>query len=115
VLEKIEEFSARHGNVATVLASQMARHDGKPKLNKLYHSGKMEHAAHTVFLIWDAEEVEEEELRNSCRAIDVAKQKDGPTGAFVLGWHPRTVRFFDASRENTSRYWNYIKHATTGE
>lgn len=103
--ERIEEFAGQNTGTAVVLVSQMARHDGRPTLDKLYHSAKLEQGSHTVLLIWDPETRQ----HHNCRAVDLAKQKDGPTGLRVLGWEGRCVRFFDADPVDIEKYLHEVK------
>jgi replicative DNA helicase len=112
VFGQIVKFARKHPNVATLLVTQMARHEGRPKLEKLYHSAKLEQGSHTVMMIWAPEldgwprprgGIRGEELVD-CRVIDIAKQKDGPTGMQALGWDGRTVCFYEPHPADARAY-----------
>lgn len=108
VFDRLEEWAARHPETATIVVSQMHRRDPavRPELRDLYHSAKLEQGAHTVILIWAARPKHGETY--NCRAIDVAKQKDGPTGLLVLGWEGKTVRWFSADEVDAEKYLTAI-------
>ena len=106
VFEQIEAFAGNHPQTATLLVSQMSRHDGRPQLRNLYHSAKLEQGAHTVVLVW----APDLGGHYKCRAVDVAKQKDGPRAIRVLGWDGPCVRFFDAERPERENYFEAIKN-----
>jgi len=109
VFDRIEHFATAHQETATILVSQMARHEGRPKLSKLYHSARLEQGAHTVMLLW----APALKTRLPYVAIDIAKQKDGPTGIRVLGWEARTVRFYNPTDEiDVQHYLDAIERAT---
>lgn len=108
VFDRIEGWASQHEQTATVLVSQMNRRDRntRPELRNLYHSAKLEQGAHTVFLIW-APDVPRKDIY--CRAVDVAKQKDGPTGLRVVGWQGRSVVWFDADDRAADEYLGLLK------
>jgi len=112
VFSQIVKFSRKHKDVATLLVTQMARHDGRPRLEKLYHSAKLEQGSHTVMMIWAPElkgwprpqgGIPGNDLVE-CRIVDIAKQKDGPTGLQALGWDGKTVRFYEPNSADAKAY-----------
>lgn len=120
ILDNIIEFSRRQKNIAILLVTQMARHGGpnsRPRLDKLYHSAKLEHAAHTVMMIWSPEVPGWPRPRGGidatmmidCKAIDIAKQKDGPTGLRIIGWDGNTVKFYDPDPVDAKAYVSDLK------
>ena len=108
--DAIERWAGRHSQTACVVVSQMNRRDEneRPRLKNLYHSAKLEQGAHTVLLIW-APKTKGDDY--NCRAVDIAKQKDGPTGLTVQGWEGKTVRWFNPDPIEAAKYL----HAIGGE
>lgn len=112
IFSRIIAWTKQHKDVAVLLVTQMARHEGQPQLNKLYHSAALEQGSHSVILIWNPEvkgwpkmemgPVGKFEL--DCRVIDIAKQKDGPVGMVILGWDGKTVSFYNQKIHLTQDY-----------
>ncbi len=102
IFDHIIRFAKKHADIAVLLVTQMARFQGRPTIKKLYHSAKLEQGSHTILLIWDPEMdgwprpkggiTKAPEV--SLKAIDIAKNKDGPTGVIPLGWDGKHVRFY---------------------
>jgi replicative DNA helicase len=120
IFGQILKFSRRHKQAATLLVTQMARHEGRPQLHQLYHSGKLEQGSHTVMLIWHPEIKGDgwpisrpgrdgKPAVIDCRVIDIAKQKDGGIGAGIVGWDARSVRFYDPLSMDAAKYKSMIK------
>ncbi len=113
----IEQFSKKHKNTATLLVSQMKRHEGKPTIDKLYHSAKLEQGSHTVMMIWNPEVQGWPRAGDftrkvvDCRMVIVGKQKDGPIGEFVVGWDGNTVRFYSPDSHDAACYWKDLEGA----
>ncbi len=92
------KIMAKEINVPILLLSQLSREVEKreskrPQLSDLRESGSIEQDADVViFLSKDAHS--EEQASNEVRVI-VAKQRNGPTGDFILGYRGEYTRFND--------------------
>ncbi len=112
IFTRIIAWSKNHKDVAVLLVTQMARHEGQPRLDKLYHSASLEQGSHSVILIWNPKPKgwpkqdmgPVGKFERDCRIIDLAKQKDGPIGMTVLGWSGKTVSFHNASQRDMDDY-----------
>ncbi len=87
--QAIQVMSRQLPDTATLLVSQCRRTGNScPTKEDLRWSGEIEQLAHTIGLLWKPE------LEGyNMIALNLAKQKDGPTGLLALGWKPETVSY----------------------
>lgn len=99
---------AKQLNVPVLALSQLSRQperrgaDARPQLSDLRESGSIEQDADVVIFIHRkmAPRAEEERMEELPRAeIIIAKQRNGPTDAFVLGYQEPYTRFVDLADE----------------
>jgi replicative DNA helicase len=91
-LDGVIELANSLPDTATVLVSQLKRtHEGRPTMEDLYHSAKIEQSAHTIILLYAPKALVEE--YPDYKGIDVVKQKDGGIGLLVAGWDGPTISF----------------------
>lgn len=94
---------AREMNVPVVCLAQVSRQveqtqDRIPKLSHLKESGEIEQAADVVMFIHketDEQKLNEDPSLRSKVMLIVAKQRNGPTGEFELGWRREFVKYVD--------------------
>jgi len=111
VFDAVETWAGQHPGTAVALGSQFKRRIDeakRPMLSDLYHSAKLEQGSHTVLLIWDPPDGRDFNMR----ALDVAKQKDGPRGVVPLGWWPRSVLWHDPDPLKVDDYMRAIAPKT---
>lgn len=94
---------ARELNVPVVCLSQLSRsceqRDNKrPRLSDLRDSGAIEQDADLVAFIYRDEIYNRQTKEPGIAEVDVAKQRNGPTGMFKLRWHSRTMKFSNPER-----------------
>ncbi len=92
---------AKELNVPVIALSQLSRRteqrgsDKEPQLSDLRESGAIEQDADVVVFLSRPEYYEKDtEEKNVCDVI-IAKQRNGPTDRFKLGWSGETTRFSD--------------------
>lgn len=108
VLDGIIDLANSLTDCATVLVSQLRRvHDARPSIEDLYHSAKIEQSANTIILIYAPKDLAEE--YPEYKGIDLAKQKDGPTGLVVAGFDGPTVTFSDPGPASVDYYQKIAK------
>lgn len=84
---------ARDLNVPVLACSQLSRlveqrgPDSRPRLSDLRDSGSLEQDADVVMLLWRADD------NPSDASVDIAKQRNGPTGKIGLRFEQRFTRF----------------------
>lgn len=107
---------AREFSLHVILLSQLsraveARKPPRPVLSDLRESGDIEQDADNVVLLWrpeyywDAEQVKEKKPQQYAKwhgkaEIIVAKQRNGPTGDFLLNWDAGSTTFTEAARRH---------------
>ncbi|MES2202482.1 MAG: replicative DNA helicase [candidate division FCPU426 bacterium] len=90
---------AKEMNIPIVVASQLRRAEtgkesSRPKLSDLRESGSIEQEADVVILI-DRKQYHEKQTEDLTANIDVAKQRNGPTGEVELIFRPEYTKFED--------------------
>ncbi|MFW6182801.1 MAG: replicative DNA helicase, partial [Chloroflexota bacterium] len=110
-VQEISEISrglkglARELNVPVVTASQLSRamenrQDKRPQLSDLRDSGSIEQDADIVMFIYRDEYYNPETTdRPNIAEINVAKHRNGPTGAIDLYWHGKLATFRNLQRQ----------------
>lgn len=94
---------ARELDIPVMALSQLSREcekrkDHEPRLSDLRDAGELEQNADVVIFLHRPEYYDPEtEEKNLCDVI-VAKQRNGPTDRFRLGWSEETTRFSDLSQ-----------------
>jgi replicative DNA helicase len=103
VFEELVDMSLSLPDTAVLIVSQFHRRDkqAQPTLSDFYHSAKIEQGSHTVFLIWSPTFREE----YGCKALLIAKQKQGPKGQLIAGWEGRTSSFGAPEPHQARAYW----------
>ena len=94
---------ARELNVPVVCLAQVSRQveqtqDRIPRLSHLKESGEIEQAADVVMFIHketDEQKLNDDPSLRSKVMLIVAKQRNGPTGEFELGWRREFVKYVD--------------------
>ena len=94
---------ARELNVPVICLAQVSRQveqtqDRIPRLSHLKESGEIEQAADVVMFIHketDEHKLNEDPSLRSKVMLIVAKQRNGPTGEFELGWRKEFVKYVD--------------------
>ena len=84
-------------NVCVIVLSQLNRQvenrpDARPRLSDLRESGAIEQDADQTWLLWRPNKGSTEQPDNVAR-IDIAKNRNGPTGIIDLEWHGPTSTF----------------------
>lgn len=97
------KLAAQELGVPVVVCVQLNRgvehrgDDAKPRLSDLRESGALEQDADIVVLL-DREELRKQgTARTGVIDANIAKNRNGPTGRVVLGWHGPTMRIYDAT------------------
>lgn len=101
---------AKDLNIPVIILSQLnrgleERSDKRPKLSDLRDSGEIEQDADVVLFLHR----EEQYLKNNKKSpeylkwkgiaeINIAKQRNGPTGVIKLAWQEQTTEFLDLAR-----------------
>lgn len=90
-------------DVALVAAAQLVRdvekrRDKWPMLSDLKESGGLEQDADVVMLLHRPEYYDPKEDNKGLALVDVAKQRDGPTGPVDLTFHAECIRFESVER-----------------
>ncbi len=95
---------AKELDVPVIALSQLSRRteqrgsEKEPQLSDLRESGAIEQDADVVIFLSRPEYYDKETAdKNVCEVI-VAKQRNGPTGRFSLGWSGETTRFSDLAQ-----------------
>ena len=91
---------ARELNIPVIALSQLnrgpeQREKGKPRMSDLRESGAIEQDADVVLLL-HRESVYNEQAPKEQAELDVAKQRNGPTGIIHLNWNAACTRFGQA-------------------
>ncbi|MFH1421724.1 MAG: replicative DNA helicase [Planctomycetota bacterium] len=93
---------AKELHIPVIAISQLnrapeARKDGKPRLSDLRESGAIEQDADVVLLLWREGYYEEAEKRQKKKTdlatVEIAKQRNGPTGVVKLLFNGSCLRF----------------------
>lgn len=91
---------AKDLNIPVVLLSQLnrkleERNDKRPKLSDLRDSGTIEQNADIIAFIYrdDYYNDDENNPHRNIAELNIAKQRNGPTGMARLHWNPRTTTF----------------------
>ena len=89
---------ARELNVPVVALSQLSREvekrdDKRPILSDLRESGSIEQDADVVMFIYREEYYQRDSGKKNLAEINIAKQRNGPTGTIELTWLPQYTRF----------------------
>jgi replicative DNA helicase len=97
---------ARELNISVVCLSQLSRsceqRDNKrPRLSDLRDSGAIEQDADLVAFIYRDEVYNGKTKEPGIAEIEIAKQRNGPTGMFKLRWYARTMKFSNLERVNS--------------
>ena len=95
---------AKELDVPVIALSQLSRRteqrgsEKEPQLSDLRESGSIEQDADVVIFLSRPEYYDKDTAdKNVCEVI-VAKQRNGPTGRFSLGWSGETTRFSDLAQ-----------------
>ena len=91
---------ARELDVPVIALSQLnrgpeQREGGKPRMSDLRESGAIEQDADVILLL-HRESVYNDQAPEEQADLDVAKQRNGPTGVVHLSWNPAYTRFGQA-------------------
>lgn len=119
VIETSTRFTRKNPTIALIIVTQMARHEGRPTLEKLYHSASIEQACHTAILIWDPEIDGWPRPKGglskgpliTLKGVDIAKNKDGPVGIIPMGWDGKSVRFYTPNPVDARDYLAALERA----
>lgn len=93
-------------NVPVLCLAQLNRQaessrDNRPRLNHLRESGSIEQDADVVLLMNRPDVYETNPANHTGRAsLDIAKQRNGPTGVIELNWRPEWTRFENIETED---------------
>ncbi len=96
---------AREMNCPVVCLSQLsrapeARTDHHPMMSDLRESGSIEQDADIVMFLYREHYYDKENGNPNVAELDVAKQRNGPTGRIRLAWLPEYTQFRDLAPEN---------------
>ncbi len=85
-------------NIPVVVVSQLSRmpehrEDRRPRLADLRESGAIEQDADVVIFIYREEVYDRESEKKGLAEINIAKQRNGPTGVLELGFYNEYTRF----------------------
>lgn len=78
-----------------IAVSQLSRIDAdeKPRLHHLRESGQLEQDADTVLFVYDGETAKTGQDRPFKKILEIAKQRNGPTGLLPLTFFPEIIGF----------------------
>jgi replicative DNA helicase len=114
IYERVTEISreckilAKDLKIPVMALSQLHRlesEDTEPQLGDLKESGAIEQDADLVMMLWSGG-VE------GLRKCKVAKQRNGPTGTFDLGWNAAQVRFYDCARASEQGLYPLVEEGS---
>jgi len=75
-----------------------SREDHRPRLGDLRESGNIEQEADIVGLLYRSDYYEKDPSKHTHLAtLEVAKQRNGPTGSIDLAWDAKTTKFYTKS------------------
>ncbi len=94
---------AKELDVTVIALSQLSRAveqrpDKKPVLSDLRESGAIEQDADVVLLLYRDEYYHPDSEKKGLAEVIIAKQRNGPTGAFELAWIPQYMKFGNLER-----------------
>jgi|6_EtaG_2_1085325.scaffolds.fasta_scaffold13798_5 replicative DNA helicase len=105
VAQAIQRMSRQMPDTATLLVSQLRRRgDAMPTKEDLRWSGEIEQLAHTIGLLWRPDTGAPGHI-----ALNIDKQKDGPTGLLALAWNPETVSYRAPDPHEAEAYLTSIR------
>lgn len=84
-------------------ASEMRQGDKRPQLSDLRDSGSLEQDADAVWFLHNPSRSGDEKADPNMVEVLIAKNRNGPTGDFELGWEQAYTRFTDYSRMDLQR------------
>ena len=92
VMLELQRTSRACPGAAMLVVSQLRRRgDECPRREDLRWAGEIEQYAHTIGLLWRPAL----EGYGPLVALNIDKQKNGPTGIWALAWRPKTVSYRD--------------------
>lgn len=107
--QEVSEFSralkllAKELNIPVIAISQLNRNseqtkDKKPEISQLRESGSLEQDADVVILLHREAQYERDHPRANEADLILAKQRNGPTGTFVVAFQGHYSRFMDMKK-----------------
>lgn len=94
--------------------SPEGRADHRPILSDLRDSGDIEQDADVILFLYRDEYYFPDTEKKNCAELNIAKQRNGPTGTIELTWMPRSTTFrsaagFHETREKPPKEWEQQK------
>ena len=90
--------------------SPEGRADHRPILSDLRDSGDIEQDADVILFLYRDEYYFPDTEKKNCAELNIAKQRNGPTGTIALTWMPRSTTFrsaagFHETKEKPPKEW----------
>lgn len=94
--------------------SPEGRADHRPILSDLRDSGDIEQDADVILFLYRDEYYFPDTEKKNCAELNIAKQRNGPTGTIALTWMPRSTTFrsaagFHETKEKPPKEWEQTR------
>lgn len=110
---------ARDWDCPVLALSQLSRGpegrvDHRPMLSDLRDSGDIEQDADVILFLYRDEYYFPDTEKKNCAELNIAKQRNGPTGTIALTWMPRSTTFrsaagFHETKEKPPKEWEQTR------